>query len=369
MDTVKHEKKLRFLNLISSLYAQNLRFDKDKAVKYVSDRRITDSLVDTFRIGFASGEKNCQEWSYLTQYKDMSLELGLLYKDKNTGVIKPYFRNRIMFPFFDLQGNVIGFTGRDISGLSKAKYLNSPESDIFQKSIALYGMYQSHERIFRRRQVFLVEGNIDVLRMFEHDYPVVGLSSHDMSEHQAKILMSCYPEIFLVLDGDQAGKKGAIRVTQVFRELFKKGKKLRLPRLIELPEGYDPDRFFLEYSEPEDFINEQIWNPKFAGFPPRPKPVSSFHKQQIANSSDPEVIKQMNDIVDVISSKIELRQSGANYVARCPFHEERTASFVVSKSKQIYKCFGCGETGDVFSFIMKYDHVGFAQALKILGGR
>lgn len=368
MDTKNYEKKLRFLNLMSNLFNENLRFDKYEASKYVSERRITDSLARTFRLGYACGERNSQEFGYLLQSKEIALELGLLYKDKKTGALKSYFRNRIMFPFFDLHGNVIGFTGRDITGLSKAKYLNSPESDVFQKSIALYGMYQSHERIFRKRQLFLVEGNIDVIRMYEHDYPVVGLSSHDISEYQVRILTSCYPDIFLILDGDQAGKKGAVRVTQVFRELYKKGKKIRLPRLIELPEGYDPDKFFLEHSEPDDYINEQIWNPKFAGYPPRPKPVSNFQKNKIANSSDPEVIKQMNDIVQIIGQRINLRQSGANYVARCPFHDEKTASFVVSKSKQIYKCFGCGETGDVFSFVMKFDHIGFAQAIKVLGG-
>jgi DNA primase catalytic core len=368
MDTVAYNKKLGFLKLMANLYADNLRWDKGEASRFVSARRITDKSSREFKLGFASGIQGSQEWGYLMQEKQMSLDLGLLYKDTKTGAIKPYFRNRIMFPYFDLSGNILGFTGRDIGGLSKAKYLNSKESDVFQKSIVMYGFYQSHERIFRRKQVFLVEGNIDVIRMHEHDYAVVGLSSHDISLYQINILKSLYPEIFLIMDGDKAGKSGAERITQQFRDLYKQGQKIRLPRLIELPAGYDPDKFFLEHSDPEDFINEQIWNKHFAN-PVFKKSNAKFMQKKIEGGSNPELIKQMTDITEVIGNRINLVQSGDNYTARCPFHEERTASFVVSKSKQIFKCFGCGASGDVFTFLMKYENIGFHQALKMLGGK
>lgn len=369
MDTAKYEKAWNHLRLISNLYAKNLTIDKARngiAGGYQVKRRITDKMVSDFRLGFARGNKDSEEWEYLIKERELSLELGLIYINKH-GSIEPYFRNRLMFPFFDLNGHVIGFTGRDLLGRSKAKYLNTKESYVFQKSIALYGIYQSYERIFRQRKLYLVEGNIDTIRMYEHDYPVVGLSSHDMSDYQINILTAWLPEIYLIMDGDKAGKSGAERITQKFREAYADGKKIRLPRLIELPDGYDPDKFFLTYTEPEDYIAQQAHEQKFAK-PIYKKKYNSFQQSMINESSDPEVIKQMNDIVEVIGSRISLERSGANYISRCPFHDEKTASFVVSPGKQIYKCFGCGVSGDVFSFVMKYHDVGFAQAMKMLGG-
>ena len=82
-----------------------------------------------------------------------------------------------------------------------------------------------------------------------------------------------------------------------------------------------------------------------------------------------EEIRQQNDIVDVISGYVGLQKRGANYVCCCPFHGEKTPSFYVSRSKQIYKCFGCGEGGNVTTFVMKYENCTFQEALKILADK
>ena len=72
------------------------------------------------------------------------------------------------------------------------------------------------------------------------------------------------------------------------------------------------------------------------------------------------------DIVDIISEYISLRKSGDNYTAKCPFHNEKTPSFSINKSKQFYHCFGCGSSGDVIQFLKKYKNINFIEALKIL---
>ena len=82
-----------------------------------------------------------------------------------------------------------------------------------------------------------------------------------------------------------------------------------------------------------------------------------------------EEIRSQNDIVDVISGYVPLKRSGSSYKARCPFHTEKTPSFSVSPDKQIYHCFGCGEGGNVISFIMRIENLGFVDALKILADR
>jgi DNA primase len=79
-------------------------------------------------------------------------------------------------------------------------------------------------------------------------------------------------------------------------------------------------------------------------------------------------VKQKSDIVDVVGQRIELKRSGANYKACCPFHEEKTPSFVVTRSKQMFKCFGCGISGDVITFVMIYDNCDFKTAISKIGG-
>ncbi len=79
-----------------------------------------------------------------------------------------------------------------------------------------------------------------------------------------------------------------------------------------------------------------------------------------------EEVRQKNDIVDVVSSYIRLEKKGSNYMCCCPFHGEKTPSFSVNRGRQIYKCFGCGEGGNVVTFVMKYENCTFQEALKIL---
>src|SRR6478609_6581937 len=78
-------------------------------------------------------------------------------------------------------------------------------------------------------------------------------------------------------------------------------------------------------------------------------------------------IKEENNIVDIVSETISLKKTGKNYLGRCPFHNEKTPSFTVSSEKQIYKCFGCGEAGNVISFVMKTRNLSFPEAVKFLG--
>ena len=77
-------------------------------------------------------------------------------------------------------------------------------------------------------------------------------------------------------------------------------------------------------------------------------------------------VLERTDIVEVIGEFVNLQRSGANYKALCPFHKERTPSFVVSPAKQIFKCFGCGESGNAVSFLMKHEHLSFTEAIKYL---
>ena len=89
-----------------------------------------------------------------------------------------------------------------------------------------------------------------------------------------------------------------------------------------------------------------------------------YYKEELV-----EEVRERNDIVDVISSYIRIQKRGNNYVGLCPFHNEKTPSFVVSGTKQLYTCFGCGASGNVIGFVMKYENYSFQEALKSLAQR
>jgi DNA primase len=90
------------------------------------------------------------------------------------------------------------------------------------------------------------------------------------------------------------------------------------------------------------------------------------NNQNIDNRREIEEIKNRIDIVDFISQYINVKRAGRNYSAVCPFHQEKTPSFMISPDLQMYKCFGCGESGDIFEFVMKYEHLDFPETLEKL---
>ena len=80
-------------------------------------------------------------------------------------------------------------------------------------------------------------------------------------------------------------------------------------------------------------------------------------------------VRESNDIIDILSEYVSFKRNGDNYMALCPFHNEKTPSFVASRKKQIFKCFGCGESGNVISFIMKYKNINFIESIKFLASK
>ncbi len=367
MDIRTRNKRIKFLNMVANYY--HSKVSHPLAQKYLAKRKISPEMVNKFNIGFALGSYT--DMGILTALDNIAHaeHLGLVMtstKPEQAGRKYPYFRNRIIFPLNEVGGNTLGFMGRDILSRSKIKYLNSKESDIFQKNLILYGHQQSYKRIRQNRYVILVEGNIDTIRTYERGYPVLGLSSCNLSEGQIIIIGATYPNVFLMMDGDKAGREGAIRITTTYRDMNKTTRKVRLPRLIELPDGYDPDKFFLKYPEPEDYINEKMTTDTLAEFGRNKRTYLPLTRKLRNYNFDTASVKNSHNILDVIGRRVQIMRAGSNYICKCPFHDERTPSFVISESKQIFRCFGCGISGDVYDFLMKFHEIGFRDALAML---
>ena len=204
-------KKLYQVNdIIKKHYVQNLQSNTN-AMDYLKNRGITSELIKKFDIGVAN-----DSWDSATnilkrnnQLKD-GLKIGLLVESK--GKVYDRFRNRIMFPIRNTSGNVIAFGGRALNKDDNAKYINSPESNLFYKSAELYGLYESRQEINRKDQIIIVEGYTDVVALHKNGFgnSVAALGTAFTKSHITKLLRYSKNIIFC-FDGDIAGKKAAWR--------------------------------------------------------------------------------------------------------------------------------------------------------------
>lgn len=221
----------------------------DRARKYVADRGINEDTARRFGLGWAP-----DSWDIMKdaaqeggQRADHLVELGLLIA-KDGGGYYDRFRERLMFPVIDALGRIIGFGGRTL-GDDPAKYLNSPESVLFQKGQTLYGIHRAKDAIIRSKTAVVVEGYTDCLMAHQFGVDnVVATLGTALTEGHAKALSRYAEKIVLVFDSDQAGEKAADRAIDIFF-----GQKIEV-RLASLPKGKDPCDFLLEQG-PEAFAD------------------------------------------------------------------------------------------------------------------
>ena len=212
-----------------------------EARDYLARRGLSDATQDRFGIGFAPAGWQVL-WDHLTGQgitAEQILEVGLAKPSQKGG--KPYdtFRNRIMFPIRDPRGRAIAFGGRAMDPSDNAKYLNSPETLLFDKSRTLYNQGPAREAAGKGQPLIVAEGYMDVIALasggFEASVAPLGTAVTDM---QLQMLWRITDEPIMALDGDKAGLNAAYRVIDTALPLLEAGKSLRF---VLLPEGKDPD--------------------------------------------------------------------------------------------------------------------------------
>ena len=215
-----------------------------RAIEYLKGRGLTGEIAARFRIGFApddwQGLKNA-----FPDYEHKSLvEAGLVIA--NEGKRYDRFRDRIMFPILNARGIVIGFGGR-VLGDGEPKYLNSPETPLFEKGREVYGLVQARDAMRAAGRVLVVEGYMDVvaLAQFGVGYSVATLGTATTPVHVSKLLRLT-DELVFSFDGDKAGRKAAWRALEISLPLATDGKPLRF---LFLPEEDDPDSYIRKHGK------------------------------------------------------------------------------------------------------------------------
>ncbi|MBP6985175.1 MAG: DNA primase [Alphaproteobacteria bacterium] len=219
-------------------YAQQLNASKGyNARQYLAKRGVTDQTIQLFRLGYApSGNGLMKEFLKRGRSLRDLIDAGLL----GAGDDGPYdrFRDRLMFPILSSKGNVIAFGGR-VLGDSLPKYLNSPETPLFQKKNCLFGSHNLRQMTKNQPTVYVVEGYMDVIAMYQAGiYPAVAPLGTALTEEQIQMLWKACPEPVLCFDGDMAGLNAAHRSGERVLPLLKPGFSLNY---AFLPRGEDPD--------------------------------------------------------------------------------------------------------------------------------
>ena len=209
----------------------------NKGYSYMKNRSITPQILKKFGIGYAD-----ENWDSLYKYllskgveKKIMLELGLISESK--GKCYDKFRNRVMFPIINTSGKVIGFGGRAI-GDDNPKYLNSPESKVFQKKNNLYGLNISRQSVGKEDYIILVEGYMDTIALYQSGIENVAASlGTALTENQAKLIKRYTKEVILSYDADGAGRAAALRGLDILKKEDCKVK------VLHVTDGKDPDEY------------------------------------------------------------------------------------------------------------------------------
>ena len=222
------------------LYEQALRAPEGvRALEYLKGRGLSDETIKRFRLGYApNGNVIKTKFKARGTPEDILLETRLLSPGKDGRDTFDFFRDRVMFPIFDLRGRPVAFGGR-VMGEGEPKYLNSPDTPLFHKGQMLYGLALAREAVAQKKEIIVAEGYMDVIGLaqagFEQAVAPLGTA---MTESQIELLWRMAPEPILCFDGDRAGRAAALRAAERALPLLKPGFSMRFAMM---PAGKDPD--------------------------------------------------------------------------------------------------------------------------------
>ncbi len=267
---------------------QNTPEGQSVGMAYFRERGFHDDIIRKFQLGYSPEQKDALTNEALKEgYKlDYLVKTGLTIQKDDYKADR--FRGRIIFPIHGLTGNVNGFGGRILKSDDKmAKYLNSPESDIYQKSRILYGLHHAKQAIVKQEKCFLVEGYTDVLGLHQAGIEnVVSSSGTALTTEQIRLIKRFTSNVTIIYDGDEAGIKASLRGIDMVLE---EGLNIKV---VPLPDGEDPDSYSKQLSATEfqQYIKENE------------KDFISFKTRLLMKDIDQDPVGKAGMINDVIKS-------------------------------------------------------------------
>ena len=232
----------QFLIQVSQFYQQTLRTTGQAGITYLKQRQVSGEVAHLYQLGYAPPGWQTLE-SHFKKNKPELIATGMLIS-KEDGKSYDRYRQRVMFPIHDRHGRIIGFGGRAIEAQQKPKYLNSPETPIFQKGRELYGLHQVLQQKESMANILIVEGYLDVIALAQHGIMnAVATLGTATSIYHIQLLSKYTKQLIFCFDGDAAGRNAAWRALESSLPHLNAGLDASF---IFLPEGHDPDSLVRE---------------------------------------------------------------------------------------------------------------------------
>ena len=237
----------KIMDLSVRFYQRSLSSAKGaRALEYINSRKLTSEIIDEFELGFAPNSRT-ELFDYLSDKnipEQQIIDTGMCLRPDDGGAVYDRFRDRIMYPIRDSRGRCIAFGGRAMSQNARAKYLNSPETKLFDKGRSLYNFSTARSALSTKSSLIVAEGYMDVIALSQASFKAsVAPLGTAITKDQLALIWRISPSPVVALDGDRAGVNAAYRLIDLALPLIETGKTIKFALM---PEGYDPDDLIKE---------------------------------------------------------------------------------------------------------------------------
>ncbi|MGD8189043.1 DNA primase [Brevibacillus ginsengisoli] len=297
-----------------------------EALRYLKKRGITDQTIEEYGIGFAP-----DSWDFTTQFLKkrefplpLMVEAGLISVNEQSERYYDRYRGRIMFPIQDTQGEVVGFGGRAL-GDGQPKYLNSPETPLFQKSKLVYNLHRARPIARKRNQIVLYEGYLDVISSWQAGFGNgVATLGTSMTEYQARLISRNAAQVIISYDGDNAGQEATAKAIDLMQQVG------CTVRVAPLPQGIDPDEYIRQNGS-EAFSQQVLL---------QAMPITAFRLKHLRSKH---VIQDESDQAKYIQEALQIITQLSNAVERDMYERQLAEEFSLSldaiklESRKVFK--------------------------------
>ncbi|MFH1613450.1 MAG: DNA primase [bacterium] len=295
-----------------------------KAYEYINSRNLKKEVIEKFELGYASNIsifKKAQTDGYSINILNKS---GLIvFRDTEQKFFYDRFCNRIIFPLHNLSGKICGFGGR-ILDKSLPKYLNSPETICYSKSHYLYGLYFAKEEICKQKCLIIVEGYMDLLRLYQVGIlNAVAISGTSLTEGHIKLIKRFTDKIIIIYDGDEAGKSATFRGLDL---LISKNMETKI---VVLPQNTDPDNF-IEKNGKEEFL--KLIENAYSIFDYKLK-IATLNNDIFSSEGKIKIVKEILPFILQIVNEIEK----AEYIKKIAFLLKITENIIIKEIERFQK--------------------------------
>ena len=322
-EDIKFKDQYDIYDLSNKFYQNNLNTNLGKIARnYLTSRDINDDIIKRFQIGLSFSDNKLTDLLLKKGYsKDLLVKSGIAVIN-NEGKVNDIYRNRIMFPLWDTNGKVIGFSGRIYEGKDQSKYINTMETDIFKKGSLLYNYENARKSVLDKDEIIICEGFMDVIRLYtigiENAVATMGTA---VTKEQLNLIRKLTNNVILLFDGDKAGEKATLSFIELSKNIdFNLG-------IVRLEEDLDPDDYIIQkgkdkmlehLSKPINSFDYTLLNLKNNYNFNNPEDISKFISSitdKLSNIEDDvirdleikKISKLTNVDVDIIKSKIKTK--------------------------------------------------------------